>query len=51
MRGDASAVAERVQDLPKPTEYVNDFAHVLSLDAATRLDRICMFKQAVKRCP
>lgn len=47
----ASAVAERVQDLPKPTEYVNDFAHVLSLNAATRLDPICVFKQAVKPCP
>jgi hypothetical protein len=47
----ASAVAERVQDMPKPTEYVNDFAHVLSLDAATRLDRVYMLKQAVKPCP
>ncbi len=37
----ASAVAERVQDLPKPTDYVNDFAHVLSPNAVTRLDHIC----------
>jgi len=37
----ASAVAERAQDLPKPTDYVNDFAHVLSPNAVTRLDRIC----------
>lgn len=36
-----AAVAERVQDLPKPTDYVSDFAHVLSPDAVARLDRIC----------
>ena len=35
------AVAERVQDLPKPTDYVNDLAHVLSPNAVTRLDSIC----------
>ena len=33
--------AERVEDLPKPTGYVSDFAHVLSPEAITRLDRIC----------
>lgn len=33
--------AERVQDLPKPTDYVSDFAHVLSPQAVARLDRIC----------
>jgi uncharacterized protein len=33
--------AERVQDLPKPTDYVSDFAHVLSPQAIERLDRIC----------
>ena len=38
----ASAIAERPEQLPKPTDYVNDFAHVLSPNAATRLDRICM---------
>src|SRR5437016_665635 len=33
--------AERVDDLPKPTDYVSDFAHVLSPAAIARLDRIC----------
>src|ERR1700756_216635 len=33
--------AERVEDLPKPTDYVSDFAHVLSPGAIARLDRIC----------
>ena len=33
--------AERVEDLPKPTDYVSDFAHVLSPGAVARLDRIC----------
>jgi uncharacterized protein len=33
--------AERVDDLPKPTDYVSDFAHVLSPGAIARLDRIC----------
>ena len=33
--------AERVEDLPKPTDYVSDFAHVLSPEAIARLDRIC----------
>jgi uncharacterized protein len=36
-----AAQAERVEDLPKPTDYVNDFAHVLSPEAIARLDRIC----------
>ena len=36
-----SALAERVEDLPKPTDYVSDFAHVLSPEAVARLDRIC----------
>ena len=35
------AQAERVEDLPKPTDYVNDFAHVLSPEAIARLDHIC----------
>ena len=34
-------VAERVEDLPKPSDYVNDYAHVLSPEAIARLDRIC----------
>jgi len=36
------AVAERVEDLPKPTDYVSDFANVLSPEAIARLDRICL---------
>jgi uncharacterized protein len=36
-----AAQAERVEDLPKPTDYVNDFAHVLSPEAIARLDHIC----------
>ena len=36
-----AVVAERVQDLPKPTDYVSDNAHVLSPEAVARLDRIC----------
>jgi uncharacterized protein len=35
------AVAERVEDLPKPTDYVSDFAHVLSPATVARLDSIC----------
>jgi len=34
-------LAESVNQLPKPDDYVNDFAHVLSPDAAAKLDRIC----------
>ena len=34
-------MAERVQDLPKPTDYVSDYAHVLSPEAIARLDAIC----------
>jgi len=33
--------AERVEDLPKPTNYVSDFAHVLSPETADRLNRLC----------
>jgi uncharacterized protein len=33
--------AERVADLPQPTDYVSDFAHVLSPEAVARLDAIC----------
>lgn len=35
------AMAESVGSLPKPNDYVNDFAHVLSADAVAKLDRIC----------
>jgi uncharacterized protein len=34
-------LAESVSQLPKPSDYVNDFAHVLSPDAVATLDRIC----------
>lgn len=34
-------LAERVEDLPKPTDYVSDFAHVLSPETVERLDRLC----------
>src|ERR1035438_5488958 len=36
-----AALAERVEDLPQPTDYVSDYAHVLSPEAIARLDRIC----------
>jgi uncharacterized protein len=36
-----AAWAEQVKDLPKPTDYVSDYAHVLSPEAIARLDRIC----------
>jgi uncharacterized protein len=35
------ALAERVEDLPQPTDYVSDFAHVLSPGTVARLDSIC----------
>jgi uncharacterized protein len=38
----ATARAERVEDLPQPTDYVSDFAHVLSPEAIARLDRLCV---------
>jgi uncharacterized protein len=34
-------LAESVSQLPKPTDYVNDFAHVLSADTVAKLDRVC----------
>src|ERR1035437_9382407 len=36
-----TARAERAEDLPQPTDYVSDFAHVLSSGAIVRLDRLC----------
>jgi uncharacterized protein len=33
--------AEQVKDLPKPTDYVSDYAHVLSPEAVARLDSLC----------
>src|ERR1700739_663524 len=35
------ALAEQVSSLPNPSDYVNDFAHVLSPEAVAKLDRIC----------
>lgn len=37
----STALAQRVQDLPQPTDYVNDFAHVLSPQTVAQLDNIC----------
>lgn len=34
------AAAEAVKDLPKPTDYVSDYAHVLSPGAIARIDAI-----------
>jgi uncharacterized protein len=36
-----TAFAERLEDLPKPTDYVSDYAHVLSPDTIARLDSLC----------
>src|ERR1039458_7484242 len=36
-----TALAERVEDLPQPTDSVSDFAHVLSPAAIARLDNLC----------
>jgi uncharacterized protein len=36
-----AALAEPVKSLPKPTDYVSDFAHVLSPQAKARVDRLC----------
>src|ERR1700749_870129 len=33
--------AEQVKDLPKPTDYVSDLAHVLSPQAVAELDNLC----------
>jgi len=35
------AAAEKLEELPKPTEYVSDYAHVLSPPAIARIDQIC----------
>lgn len=34
-------LAEQPKDLPKPTDYVSDFAHVLSPEAVAQIDNIC----------
>ncbi len=36
-----SSRAEAIKDLPQPTDYVSDYAHVLSPEAIARLDAIC----------
>ncbi len=36
-----AARAESVKDLPQPTDYVSDFANVLSPEAVARIDAIC----------
>ena len=33
--------AESVDSLPKPSDYVNDYAHVLSAETVAQLDSIC----------
>ena len=35
------ARAQSIASLPRPTDYVSDFAHVLSPEAIARLDSIC----------
>ncbi|MGB8260344.1 MAG: TPM domain-containing protein, partial [Terracidiphilus sp.] len=35
------AAAERLEDLPAPTGYVSDYAHVLSQATVARLERLC----------
>jgi uncharacterized protein len=37
----STALAERVEDLPKPTGYVSDYANVLSPEAIARLENLC----------
>ncbi len=36
-----AALGESVSSLPKPDDYTNDYAHVLSSQAVAQLDRIC----------
>jgi len=35
------ARAQAVKDLPRPTDYVSDYAHVMSQSVAYQLDRLC----------
>jgi uncharacterized protein len=37
----APSRAESIASLPQPTDYVSDFAHVLSPEAVARIDAIC----------
>jgi uncharacterized protein len=41
LAGSGFALAERVQDLPQPTNYVSDFAGVLSPETQTSLNSLC----------
>jgi uncharacterized protein len=36
-----SLMAEKLEDLPAPTDYVSDYAHVLSPQAIAHLDHLC----------
>jgi uncharacterized protein len=36
----ATLAAEKLETLPKPTDYVSDYAHVLSPEAVARIDQI-----------
>jgi uncharacterized protein len=36
-----TSFAERAEDLPKPTNWVADFAHVLSPETTARIDSLC----------
>jgi len=37
----ATLMAQRVADLPTPTDYVSDIAHVLSPEAIAQIDQVC----------
>lgn len=37
-----AGLAEKVEELPQPTDYVSDFAHVLAPATVDRLDRLCL---------
>jgi uncharacterized protein len=37
----APAGAQAVKDLPKPTDYVSDYAHVMSPAAVSQIDHLC----------
>lgn len=36
-----AAVCQQVSSLPKPTDYVSDFAHVMSPEAIQKIDYVC----------
>jgi uncharacterized protein len=38
----APAFSQAVKDLPKPTNYVNDYAHVMSSGAQDQLNQLCL---------